>query len=161
VTGRPILAVDVDGVISLFDFDEPPASPAARFELIDGSMHCLSVAGGDRLRRLADHFDLVWASGWEERVSELAVLLDLPEYPYLSFDGAARFGSADWKLGPIEKYARDRPLAWIDDNFDELCYDWARTRGEPTLLIPTEPHLGLDDVHVEALIAWARGLEVD
>ena len=34
---RPLLAIDVDGVISLFGFDEPPARDLARFELIDGS----------------------------------------------------------------------------------------------------------------------------
>jgi hypothetical protein len=161
VTAKPILAVDVDGVISLFDFDEPPVSPAAKFELVDDVVHCISVAGADRLRQLADHYDLVWATGWEAKVKLLATLLDLPEYPHLTFGGAARFGSADWKLGPLEEFARDRPLAWIDDSFDERCYEWARGRREPTLLVPTEPHVGLEDVQAEALVAWARSLEND
>ena len=43
---KPILAVDVDGVISLFGFDEPPGSLLARFELIDGMVHCISLAAG-------------------------------------------------------------------------------------------------------------------
>ena len=50
-------------------------------------------------------------------------------------------------------------MAWIDDSFDESCYEWARGREEPTLLVPTESELGLEEVQVEALTAWARGLD--
>lgn len=156
---RPVLAVDVDGVISLFGFDEPPDRKAARFELIDGMVHCISLAAGERLRRLSDHYELVWATGWEDKANDyLPTMLGLPELPHLTFDGAARFGSAHWKLGPLDDYGRGRPLAWIDDSFDESCYGWARDRGEPTLLVPTESHLGLEEAQVEALTDWARAL---
>jgi hypothetical protein len=157
---RPILAVDVDGVISLFGFDEPPHRDLASFELVDGMVHCISLPAGERLRRLAAHYELVWASGWEDKANYyLPRLLGLPELPHLSFEGAARFGSAHWKLGPLDSYGRGRPLAWIDDSFDESCYQWARERPEPTLLVPTEPALGLQEAETEALAAWARGLE--
>jgi hypothetical protein len=155
---RPILAVDVDGVISVFGFEEPPAPEEARFELVDGMMHCISLRAGERLRRLSEHFELIWASGWEDKANYyLPTILGLPELPHLSFDGAARFGSAHWKLGPLDACARGRALAWIDDNLDESCYEWARSRPEPTLLVPTEPHLGLQEAETEALVAWARG----
>jgi hypothetical protein len=157
---RPILAVDVDGVISLFGFDQPPDRATAKFEMIDGMVHCISFAAGERLRRLTEHFELIWATGWEDRANDyLPTLLGLPELPYVSFDGAARFGSAHWKLGPLDSWGQDRSLAWIDDNFDESCYEWAKERTEPTLLVPTESHLGLEEAHTEALTAWARGLE--
>jgi hypothetical protein len=157
---RPVLAVDVDGVISLFGFDDPPERSEARFELIDGMVHCISLVAGERLKRLGGIYDLVWASGWEEKANfYLPTILGLPELPHLSFDGAARFGSAHWKLGPLDEYGRDRPLAWIDDSFDESCYEWARGREEPTLLVPTESHLGIEEVQVEALTAWASGLD--
>lgn len=157
---KPILAVDVDGVISLFGFDEPPPKEEARFELVDGMVHCISLATGPRLLRLAEHYDLVWATGWEEKANYyLPRALGIPELPHLTFDGAARFGSAHWKLGPLDKYGAGRPLAWIDDNLDESCYEWARARKEPTLLVPTEPALGLREAEVEALIAWAGGFE--
>ncbi len=77
----------------------------------------------------------------------------------MSFEGAARFGSAHWKLGPLDDYGTGRALAWIDDSFDESCYEWARARKEPTLLVPTESELGLEEVQVEALTAWASGLD--
>jgi hypothetical protein len=156
---RPILAVDVDGVISLFGFEEPPSRDKARYEMIDGMVHCISLPAGERLLRLSRVYDLVWATGWEDRANDyLPNILGLPELPHLTFNGAARFGSAHWKLGPLDEYSRGRPLAWIDDNFDESCYEWARDREQPTLLVPTEPQLGLEEVQVEALAAWARGL---
>lgn len=157
---KPVLAVDVDGVISLFGFDDPPAKEQARFQLVDGIMHCISLAAGARLRRLADHYELVWATGWENRANDhLPQMLGLAQLPYLSFDGTARFGSAHWKLGPLDEYCRGRAMAWIDDNLDESCYEWARGRQEPTLLVPTEPDRGLEEAQTEALIGWARGLE--
>ncbi len=154
---KPILAVDVDGVISIFGFDQTPAE--SRFEMVDGMMHCISLPTGGRLLRLAEHYDLVWASGWEDKANfYLPRLLGLPELPHLTFDGAARFGSAHWKLGPLDAYGKGRALAWVDDNFDESCYRWAQERPEPTLLVPTEPARGLGEVETEAMAGWARGL---
>jgi hypothetical protein len=157
---RPILAVDVDGVISLFGFEEPPSREEARFELVDGMVHCISIAAGARLKRLSVLYDLVWATGWESKANDyLPNILGLPELPHLSFEGAARFGSAHWKLGPLDEYGKGKALAWIDDSFDESCYEWARGRDEPTLLVPTESELGLEEIQVEALTAWASGLD--
>jgi hypothetical protein len=157
---KPILAVDVDGVISIFGFDQPPPPDQARLELVDGVMHCISLSVGPRLQRLAESFDLVWATGWEEKANYyLPSTLGLPELPYLTFDGAARFGSAHWKLGPLDEYGRGRALAWVDDNLDNSCYEWAQRRVEPTLLVPTESHLGLQEAETEALLAWARAMD--
>jgi len=157
---RPILAVDVDGVISLFGSEQKPDQAFTKLELVDGVPHLISLPTGDRLQRLSEHFELVWATGWEAKANDyLPNILGLPELPHLTFDGAARFGSAHWKLGPLDDYGEGRAMAWIDDNFDESCYQWAREREEPTLLVPTEPHLGLEEVQVEALTAWAGGLD--
>jgi hypothetical protein len=159
MSAKPMLAVDVDGVISLFGFEEPPDRSVARFELIDGMVHCISTAAGERLHRLAELYELVWATGWEDRANDsLAPVLGLPELPYLTFDGAARFGSAHWKLGPLDEYAGNRALAWIDDSFDESCFQWAQTRTAPTLLVPTEAPHGLEEAQTEALTSWAREL---
>jgi hypothetical protein len=156
---RPILAVDIDGVISLFGFDERPEGPSVRFLLVDGVPHCISLVVGDRLRRLGAHYELVWASGWEDKANfYLPEILGLPDLPHVSFDGTARDGIAHWKLGPLEEYARGRPMAWIDDNFDQSCHAWAQSRPEPTLLVPTETHIGLEEAHAEALTTWARQL---
>jgi hypothetical protein len=148
------LAVDIDGVISLFGYEEQP--PNTRLQLVDGVPHCISLPVGDRLLRLSEHFELVWASGWEDKANfYLPQLLGLPELPYVGFDVAPRSGGAHWKLGALETYAGERAVAWIDDNFDASCYEWAERRTAPTLLVPTEPHLGLEEGHVAALESWA------
>ena len=154
-----MLAVDVDGVISLFGFDGPLDRAAGRFHLIDGIAHCISDVAGAELAKLAETYELIWATGWEERANEhLPLLLGLPsELPCLRFDGRARFGTAHWKLEALEEYAGSRPLAWLDDSLDESCYEWAARREAPTLLVPTESDVGLTPAHTEALLTWAHG----
>jgi hypothetical protein len=161
---RPVLAVDVDGVISLFGFDGPIDGVPGQFHLIDGIAHCISDVAAGQLRRLSESYELVWATGWEDRANDhLPRLLGLPEeLPCLHFDGRARFGTAHWKVDALDRYARERPLAWIDDSLDESCYEWAAERPAPTLLVPTESDVGLTEAHTEALLSWARtGYAVD
>ena len=157
---RPILFLDVDGVISLFGFshsDPPPGS----IHFIDGVMHCINEACGPRLTRLSERYELVWATGWEEKANEYLpylLRLDVPELPVITFDGRAVFGSAHWKVDAIDEYARGRPAAWVDDFLDEECERWADEREEPTLLVRTESHSGLTDELVEVLLGWAESL---
>ena len=154
---KPLLAVDIDGVISLFGFEERP--PHTHFQLVDGVPHCISLPVGERLLRLSEDFELVWASGWEDRANfYLPEILGLPDLPHISFDATPSSGGAHWKLAALEDYAGTRAIAWVDDNFDESCYEWAERRAAPTLLVPTEPQLGLEEGHVEALNAWAISL---
>ncbi len=159
---RPILFLDIDGVISLFGFPTEGPVPG-RFHMVDGIAHCIGESCGPRLARLLDRYEAVWASGWEEKANEyLPLLLELPELdlPALSFDGGAVFGSAHWKLAAIDRYAADRPAAWVDDNLDERCRRWASERDAPTLLIATEPATGLSDEHVDRLLEWADRVAV-
>src|SRR4051794_21442816 len=110
---RPVLAVDVDGVISLFGFDAPLEDVPGRMHLIDGMAHMISDRAGGQLLRLGEVYELIWATGWEDRANDLLpLLLGLPgELPVLHFDGRARYGTAHWKLEALDEYAGDRPLA--------------------------------------------------
>jgi hypothetical protein len=159
----PILAVDIDGVISLFGFDQPVepgragADAPGEFHLIDGMLHWISLETGPRLERLAKTYELIWASGWEDRANDhLPGILGMPELPHLTFDGRARFGTAHWKLEALDEYAGSRPLAWVDDSLDASCHEWADERSAPTLLVPTESDVGLLDLHVEVMEQWAK-----
>lgn len=155
--------VDVDGVISLF------ASPAAGWHggaadgalhSIEGIPHFLSATAAAHLLDLQAHFELVWASGWEEKAEEhLPRLLGLPrELPYLRFDRSVGRSNAHWKLDAIESYAGGRPLAWLDDALNGACHEWARAREAPTLLVQTDPCHGLTELESETLRSWARQL---
>jgi hypothetical protein len=151
--------VDVDGVISLFGFDQD-ASPG-QFHWVNGVLHCISSGCGERLSRLADHFELVWATGWEDTANEyLPHLLGLPgPLPVVRFDASPRFGAAHWKIDAIDQYAgSNRPVAWVDDCHDESCRTWAEGRPAPTVLISTRAEEGLCDEHVERLVAWAESV---
>lgn len=186
---KPLLMLDIDGVISLFGFslaDPPPG----RFHSIEGVPHYLSAAIAPQLTRLAGSFELVWASGWEDRANDhLPHLLGLPgPLPFLSFErsgasslsgprsnGSCPGGSrpdgphpgeapasgpgssmkAHWKLEAIDSYASGRPLAWVDDAFDDSCESWAVAREQPTMLVATKPSIGLTRADVDRLIAWA------
>jgi hypothetical protein len=161
-----LLLVDIDGVISLFSF-EPGARPEGGFHSIDGIPHFLSSRAAEHLLELAPMFDLVWASGWEEKANEhLPHLLGLPSLPHLSFDRGVRGTRrthAHWKLDSIDAYAGKRPLAWIDDAFNDACHEWAEERQmrlkAPTLLVQTIPAEGLTRRETATLEQWARALD--
>jgi hypothetical protein len=188
---RPLLLVDIDGVISLFGTPVAgsPQRPAAdgtpldgSFHSIEGIPHFLSSTAAAHLLSLAALFELVWASGWEERANEhLPHLLGLPErLPFLRFprgvgaatapaaalsaNGAPAGGGpqatlAHWKLEPVDSYAGRRALAWIDDAFNPACHEWAAARASPTLLVQTDPELGLTSREAARLEQWALELE--
>jgi hypothetical protein len=165
-TTPPLLLVDIDGVLSLFGFP-PRERPEGVFHSIDGIPHLLSTAAARHLLDLVSVFELAWCSGWEEKANEyLPHLLGLPKLPFLSFDrdmramGGAGGGSggtrAHWKLDAIESFAGpERPLAWIDDAFNDACHEWAAARGAPTLLVQTEPATGLTEQETALLRDWA------
>lgn len=155
---KPILFVDVDGVISLWGFVQHDPPPGA-YTSVDGIVHFLSAAAGEHLLALREHFDLVWCTGWKDRANDyLPHALGLPEpLPWLEF-GTPAERTAHWKLDAVDAYAQDRPAAWIDDAFDESCHAWAVERGAPTLLVATEPPTGLQAAHADELRRWAGAL---
>ena len=174
--------IDIDGVLSLFGQPAPGAgkwrasepdetgpgasrapAPEGRFHWIDGIPHFLSATAAAHLLALAPLFDLVWASGWEEKAEEyLPHLLGLPAgLPFLRFPADARrrrAANAHWKLEAIDTYALGRPLAWIDDAFNDACREWAAARTAPTLLVRTEPERGLTSREERLLAEWAARL---
>ena len=152
---RPLLLVDVDGVLSLFGpgVDRAQVTPA----LVEGIPHLLSRRAATLLARLAATYECVWCTGWEDRADgHLPHLLGLPAgWPHLVFSDRPQ-DDAHWKLAAIDAHAgRDRRAAWIDDAHDERCRTWARERPGPTLLVTTDPATGLTEAHADQLEAWA------
>jgi Swiss Army Knife RNA repair-like protein len=166
---KPLLMVDIDGVISLFGFPAGTStghrSIAGSFHSIEGTPHFLSSTAAAHLLALSELFQLVWASGWEEKANEhLPHLLGLPAaLPFLRFARMAGSpparANAHWKLEAIDTYAEGRPLAWIDDALNPACHEWAVQRRAPTLLVQTAPERGLTLRETQLLAAWARELQ--
>ena len=173
--------VDIDGVVSLFGpgaLGPPAVANGARaahlhpdapeglegaFHSIEGIPHFLSATAAAHLLALAGRYEPVWASGWEEKADEyLPHLLGLPAgLPFVRFSELSRSGRtthAHWKLEAIGAYAGSRPMAWVDDAFNEACHEWARAREAPTLLVATEPSRGLTAHEAAVLRRWAEAL---
>ncbi len=156
---RPLLLVDIDGVISLFGGSL--AEKDGSFHSIDGMFHFLSAAAAAHLLELAGEFELAWCSGWEEKADEhLPHLLGLPRgVPHLRFERSVGRSNAHWKLAAIDAYAGPaRALAWIDDALSDACHEWAGARQAPTLLVQTDPAEGLTEREAALLRSWARSL---
>jgi hypothetical protein len=164
---KPLLMVDIDGVISLFGpFPAAGGGPEGvegRFHSIEGIPHFLSSTAAGHLLDLGELFEIVWASGWEERAEDhLPHLLGLPAgLPFLRFPVAARASraaNAHWKLEAIGAFAGARALAWLDDSLDDSCRRWAAERPHPTLLVHTTPSRGLTLKEASELSSWAQRL---
>jgi hypothetical protein len=154
-----LLLIDVDGVISLFGGPQTDPSQILGTQ-VEGMPHLLSRRAAAQLDRLAQTFDCIWCTGWEERADEhLPTLLGLPRgWPHVTFPDPPA-PAAHWKLSGIDALAgRSRPLAWLDDAHDDACRAWAAARPGPTLLVSTDPYVGLTEDHVATLVAWAEGL---
>jgi hypothetical protein len=166
---KPLLFIDVDGVISTYGFagnSRVPGSPLAstdiptgRFHMVDGIVHHIGEGMDRRIQKLLPHFESLWATGWGERANEhLVYLLNLPgELEVVEFAVApSTDGSGHWKLDSLTQRAGDSPAAWIDDGHNEACQEWAARRTAPTLLVSTDPFVGLTDGHVDELVGWAN-----
>jgi HAD domain in Swiss Army Knife RNA repair proteins len=175
---KPFLLVDIDGVLSLFgsrgaaagSLDAGSGTAAedpveGAFHTIDGIPHFLSSTAAAHLLELELCFELVWASGWEEKADEyLPLLLGLPRgLPFIAFSqrtpAGARTTHAHWKLEAVSAYVGERPLAWVDDAFNPACHQWAKRRDAPTLLVSTAPEHGLTAREARTLLRWAAELQ--
>ena len=123
----PLLLIDVDGVISLFGFDqtEPP----------EGRLTCRRRPAALDLRRRrgppgapARHFRvrLVHGLGGPRRRAPPAPARPAPRLGAPDLPATSPEPAAHWKLAAIEAYAGpERAVAWIDDDHDDTCHDWA------------------------------------
>jgi hypothetical protein len=155
--GRPLLLLDVDGVLNPF---ATPACPAgyAEHDFFPGEEPVrLCPAHGSWLHELATRFEIVWATAWGAEANRLlAPVLRVPEFPVIAFPPVP-FHPRD-KLPPISSYAGNRPLAWIDDALTPEAHAWAATRRQPTLLISVDPAEGLTRAAVDQALQWAGKL---
>ena len=98
----PVLAVDIDGVISLFGFDqraEPGQVDATPCRGSFSSTASRSIPGLNQLSNLDQ-------LGLGERLGAAAQRATAPtRAAHLTFDGRARFGTAHWKLEALDEYA--------------------------------------------------------
>ena len=154
---RPLLLVDVDGVVCPYaDELADPAGAGIEQAVVGHSRVWLARGVSDHLQLLADCFQLVWCTAWEDHAAEfLAPYLALPALPVIHFDEPIG-DDGHWKWPAIDAFVGDRPFAWIDDELGREDFARAERRSSATLLVWIEGTHGLAVAHVDELQRGAR-----
>ena len=154
---RPILLVDVDGVLNPWLAENCPPG-FGEYDFFPGERVLLSPGHGELLLSLARAYELVWATAWEHRANRLICpVLSLPELPVIEFPLSGR-DLFFRKLPAVIEAVGDRPCAWIDDEHRPDHYTWAASRDVPTLMVDIDPAEGLTTGVVARLAEWAAAL---
>lgn len=165
VTGRPLVLLDVDGVLNLGQFMS--SKRRSHLRRADGwysgragdprdpyaERIVLNRSWGRVLRHLEDYgAELAWATAWNEAanffISPLLGLGQLPVAP-------ARDGR---KAGTVIPWTGGRPWAWLEDREFELEAASALAGGTPHLPVLVDPEKGLGWGHIERVRYWLVSL---
>lgn len=160
---RPILYVDVDGVIARVGQTPAGVEPDKHIVLGGPGPYAVRIADGtaSRLKALAGPdgpFEGRWATTWGQGAADqIGAILGVGQrWKVVDLDGHPH--STTVKLPAILADCRKRPFAWVDDELGgdaHLAAEYRDKSGTPTLLIETDPTVGLTDEHARALHEWA------
>ncbi|MFD0689714.1 HAD domain-containing protein [Actinomadura fibrosa] len=150
---RPILLLDVDGVLNPFGTAECPAG-FTEHELFTGEEPVrLCPAHGEWIKELQEVFDVAWATGWNDEANRLlAPLLGIEPLPVVPMPPIP-FHPRE-KVPAVARFAGRRPAVWMDDLHTPEAREWSIAREQATLLIPIDPTEGLTRSAVVRAIMW-------
>jgi hypothetical protein len=170
---KPLLLLDVDGVLNCFGSMWTPGYEGRSFLPVMTSQHGYRIRVPKRMPELIggllDVFQPVWATAWEEEAHPFfreALNLDDEPWPHISW--VAREGldmprlstpERSWKRPWVEAYVKEagRPWCWIDDEPTDQDVEWAANMRPEGLIVRTRPHAGLTRLLAERAMRW--GLE--
>jgi len=137
-----VIALDVDGVLA------PWLEP-------DYGRMLLTLAA-------ETNAELVWATGRNHQANQsIGPAIGLPPLAVVDLTGVEpNRAGVHWKVPHIAAWVGRRPLAWLDDEFQDSDFDWAATRtatGLPTLLVPVDERDGFESAHATTVRTWAAG----
>lgn len=160
--GRPLVLLDVDGVLNLGRFSTSRQRSRAKGRdgwyngRVNGNPYedriFLNRRWGRMLLPLAEKAELAWATTWMAEANwYIGPLLGLPELRY----APAPYGS---KAVHAVAFTEGRPWAWLDDTAEELDMASALSRGRPHLPVLVDRATGLTQEHVDRVAEWLGGL---
>ncbi|MBK6763042.1 MAG: hypothetical protein IPG68_07090 [Micrococcales bacterium] len=171
MTDRPLLLLDIDGVLNAIP--DEPSPPGYTLHEMDGFAIHLSSDLRDMVTALAERFDIVWFTLWNERASLLmGPQVGLEQAPYLHtswhlgerimFEQGYPASALDrilYAKSPIltQQVDRAQRWVWIDDahGHDDHAY-LTREGFDPAnfRLLRTDGGTGLTWADVRRAIAW-------
>lgn len=163
---RPLLGLDVDGVLACFGGEteerDPNAWEVPPDSILGHSAIYIPQGTSGRIRALIERFDVVWATqGWQydahdsfaghvkgigaecccDTVEGAAACVcngtGRRSWPTIDFSRCNFDGRSTWKLSAVQRYIGNRPFAWLDDDLLADAFDWANDRAT-RLGIPTK-----------------------
>jgi hypothetical protein len=149
---RPILAIDIDGVLNALGAGQPPEGwgdiLVLRSEGEDARLFRLRIHQpfGPHLIALAADCDaeLTWCTRWENMANQImSPLLGLPVLPWVPMQAS--------KARALVAWADGRPFCWLDDEPEMADLNGY---GLAHKVIAVPPEHGLTDAHLEAAAAW-------
>ncbi|NEB04894.1 hypothetical protein [Streptomyces sp. SID13726] len=176
---RPLLYLDVDGPLNPYAakrqqrpegyttlrvkpegwLAQHPGVPPSRVRPL---RVWLNPAHGPALLRLADRYDLHWATTWtHEANTYIAPVLGLPALPVVTWPTLPAGGPEGtfWKTHHLVTHAAGRPFAWLDDELDHRDRAFVATHhAGPALLHRVDPRLGLREGDFETVAEFALGV---
>jgi hypothetical protein len=160
--GRPLILIDVDGVLNPIRFGGMEGY--TEYRLLQFRVK-LNMEHGVQLQKIA--FDtgaeLVWATTWEHLANEyIGCRIGLPPLPVIEVITRERC----WKFGPVLDYAAGRPLMWFDDDFarfpehEEWFLKERMAAGDlDTYLHTVDPAVGLTQKDFDKALSWANRVQ--
>ncbi|MFD7089388.1 hypothetical protein ACFV94_16530 [Streptomyces sp. NPDC059896] len=169
---KPLLLIDVDGPLNPYlalTAERAPEGYARHWTRPSGWPEdqplpvLLNPEHGVELLALADRYELVWATTWEDDANAwIGPVLGLPELPYVEWSGPEPRGvplGTFWKTPYVLEYAAGRPFAWVDDEITSYDRAWTDQRHlAAALLLRIDPGTGLTRPDFDTLAEWAAAL---
>jgi hypothetical protein len=152
-----LLLLDIDGVLNPYGVSEPSAGYSDHHLFPGEEPVRVNPLHGAWLTEARSVLDIAWASSWNDEANTLlSPLLNMTPLPVVTMPPPP-FDAGE-KVPVIAAYAQQRPVAWIDDLHTPRAQRWAASRTAPTLLMTTDPTIGLTRDSIDRVIAWARDL---
>lgn len=155
---RPLILIDVDGVVNAFDKRGWPDGTRwhdLRAGGEDGETYRLRIAGPalDAIERWTGRADVQWHTTWQQHVYNITDQLNFPRLPianapeFLTWNHSS--ATAWWKVPAVLRaLEEDRPLVWIDD---DISYD-RRARQQVREASPHTPRKLVCPSSIEGLV---------
>ena len=153
VAGKPVLALDVDGVVSPLgkDYgDELPRYDGWVHAMVTGLPFSYDPLLVEWLHEISDGgvAEIVWSSSWGENSNAVSDEFGLPHLPALDVVSGGRWVAVD-------EYARGRGLVWCEDARQSAGVRAAvRAREQGSLLVQPLRHLGLTAAQRQLISSW-------